>query len=203
MFVPFVFQIAADAQRRIVEYLDGVQAQVMELKRLQVESAAELERYSGERRLMMANVLRMGLMILVLVLALAACLGQTAPLSEQQVLDTAWEALEPNTSSHNRANWEVAEVRRVVGREVVEQFEGKPASGCPGPKPPANGTISPSGAYWYVHIKRRPATPLPREGTISPTAPSAVPEPFMYQALFLVDPADGQVVARKLYCVIY
>jgi type I restriction enzyme S subunit len=32
---------------RIVEYLDGVQAQVVELKRLQAESAAELERLSG------------------------------------------------------------------------------------------------------------------------------------------------------------
>ncbi len=163
----------------------------------------------------MANVLRMGLVIVVLALALAACSGQTEPLSEQvtvpslvkdgeqQVLDTAWEALEPNTSSHNRANWEVAEVRHMVGREVVEQFEGKPPSGCPGPTPPANGTISPSGAYWYVHLKRRPATPWPREGTISPTAPPAVPEPFMYQAMFLIDPAGGQVVARKLYCVIY
>jgi len=34
-------------QHRIVEYLDGVQAQVSELKRLQAESAAELERLSG------------------------------------------------------------------------------------------------------------------------------------------------------------
>jgi len=31
-------------QRRIVEYLDGVQAQVAELKQLQAGSAAELER---------------------------------------------------------------------------------------------------------------------------------------------------------------
>jgi len=34
-------------QRRIVEYLDAVQAQVAELKRLQAESAVELERLSG------------------------------------------------------------------------------------------------------------------------------------------------------------
>jgi hypothetical protein len=33
-------------QHRIIEYLDGVQAQVVELKRLQVESAVELERLS-------------------------------------------------------------------------------------------------------------------------------------------------------------
>ena len=47
MFVPFVFQIAAGTQHCIVEYLDGVQTQVAELKRLQVGSAAELERLSG------------------------------------------------------------------------------------------------------------------------------------------------------------
>jgi hypothetical protein len=161
---------------------------------------------------MMTKVLRMRLVIVVLALALAACSGETGLLGEQQVLDaaseqqvrdTAWEALEPNTSSHNRVNWEFAEVRQVVGREVAEQFEGKPAPGCPGPTPPANGAIRPSGAYWYAHLKRRPATPLPQKGTVSPTAPPVVPEPFMYQALFLIDATDGQVVARKLYCVIY
>ena len=95
----------------------------------------------------MANVLRVGLGTVVLALALATCLGQTSPLSEQQVWDAVWEALEPNTSSHSRANWEVAEVRQVVGREVAEQFEGKPAPGCPGPTPPTNGAISPSSTY--------------------------------------------------------
>ncbi len=34
-------------QRRIIEYLDGVQGQVAELKRVQAESAAELERLEG------------------------------------------------------------------------------------------------------------------------------------------------------------
>jgi type I restriction enzyme S subunit len=34
-------------QRRIIEYLDGVQAQVAELKRVQAESAGELERLEG------------------------------------------------------------------------------------------------------------------------------------------------------------
>lgn len=34
MFAPFAFQIAADAQDDIIGYLDGVQAQVAELKRL-------------------------------------------------------------------------------------------------------------------------------------------------------------------------
>jgi type I restriction enzyme S subunit len=34
-------------QRRIVDYLDGIQAQVAELKRLQASSAAELARLEG------------------------------------------------------------------------------------------------------------------------------------------------------------
>ena len=37
----------ATEQRRIVEYLDGVQAQLDELRRLQAASAAELERLEG------------------------------------------------------------------------------------------------------------------------------------------------------------
>jgi hypothetical protein len=39
-------------------------------------------------------------------------------------------------------------------------------------------------------------------GTISPTALPVVPEPFMYQAMFLIDVVGGQVVARKLYWAI-
>jgi type I restriction enzyme S subunit len=39
--------LTLEEQRHIIEYLDGVQTQVMELKRLQAESAAELERLSG------------------------------------------------------------------------------------------------------------------------------------------------------------
>ncbi len=151
----------------------------------------------------MANVLRIELVIVVLAMALASCSGKAGFLDEQQVLDTAWEALEPNTASHNRANWEVTEVRRVVGREVAEQFEGQPAPGCAGPTPMANQAIRPSADFWYVTFKPRPATPLPQKGLVPPTAPPPVPEPFMYQALFLVDPTDGQVVARKLSCVIY
>jgi hypothetical protein len=39
--------LAIPGERRIVEHLDGVQAQVAERKRLQAESAAELEQLSG------------------------------------------------------------------------------------------------------------------------------------------------------------
>jgi len=149
------------------------------------------------------NTKTRGLAVLALALALVACSGQTDVSDEQGVLDVAWKALEPNTSSHDRGNWEVVEVRRVTGREVAEQFEGRPASACPGPKPPDNRTIKPSVAYWYVDMKPRLVTPIPEEGTASPTAPSRIPEPFTRRVLFLIDPADGHVVARKLHCVIY
>jgi hypothetical protein len=151
----------------------------------------------------MANVVRLWLAIVLLAFALAACSGQAVLPTEGQVLDVAWQALEPNTSSHSRANWQVAEVRQVAGREVAEQFEGEPAPACPGPKPPANGAVRRSGIYWYVELKPRLVTPVPQEGTVSPTAPPAIPESFTRRALFLVDAAGGRVVARKLYCVIY
>jgi hypothetical protein len=132
-----------------------------------------------------------------------------APLDDQHLFDIAWQALEPNTSSHDRANWEEGEVRRVAGRDVADEFDvaddtdgARPGYGCPGPAPPPNGKIEPSGTYWYAQLKRRPATPPPDVPTLSPTAPPLVPEPFIYQAFFLID-RSGQVVARKLYCVIY
>lgn len=124
--------------------------------------------------------------------------------SEQQIVDIAWDALAPNTSSHSLSNWEVVEVRRVTGQEVAAQFEGKPAPGCwQGPTPPANRKINLSGTYWFVEMKPQPATPLPREGTISPTAPPAIPEPFLRQALFLINVDGHQITARRLFCVIY
>jgi hypothetical protein len=139
-------------------------------------------------------------MAMVLVLALAACGGQA--LGRQQAQDAGWRALEPNTSSHDRANWQVVEVRQVRGQEVAYEFAGEPVSGCwSGPTPVPNGEIQPGDDYWYVAMSPRAATPLPAP-TLSPTAPPFVPEPFMYKALFLLD-GDGQVVARKLYCVIY
>jgi hypothetical protein len=86
---------------------------------------------------------------------------------------------------------------------VSEGFEGRTGYGCPGPTPPANDEIQPTRAYWYVQMVPRPATPPPKETPISPTAPPNVPEPFIRQALFLIDSSDGQIVARKLFCVIY
>ena len=123
-------------------------------------------------------------------------------LTEQQALDAAWKALEPNTSSHNQANWQAVTIRLVDGHEVAGQFEGEPAPGCVGTTPPPNKQIS-AGKHWHVVMQPTPATPRPFPDTPSPTAPPLIPEPFTREARFLLDARDGTVVARKLLCVIY
>jgi hypothetical protein len=139
-----------------------------------------------------------------LALSLIACSGEATSLSEQQVVGIVWDALEPNTSSHDLSNWEVVEALLVTGREVVQHFEGDPAPGCwKDPTPPANDRIISSRTYWFVHLRARSATPLPQKGMVSPTAPPLTPEPFLRQAFFLLDAEDGQIVARHLHCVIY
>ena len=140
---------------------------------------------------------------LALIFVLAACgSGTSMPaLDRDRVGDIAWEALEPNTISHDRANWAVVEVRTAPGRSVAEEFEGRGFDGsCWGPAPPPNGKIKPAETYWYVKMKPHPATP--NRPTVSPTAPPSVPEPFMAWAIFLIDD-NGQVVARMLACVVY
>jgi hypothetical protein len=136
--------------------------------------------------------------------ALVACAHPTVSLAtEQQARDAAWAALDPNTTSHNRANWEFTEVKQVSGAEVAGQFNNNPAPGCwAGPTPPANATIAASAPYWFVRAERRAMTAVPQRRTVSPTEPPAIPDAFMYKALFLVD-SNGKVVARQLYCVIY
>lgn len=130
--------------------------------------------------------------------------GDKPGLSESQVLDIVWEALEPNTSSHNRSNWQMQKVQFVPGESVTERFKGEPAPGCwSGPEPAENKDISPTKIYWYVLMVPSPATPEPFYGTPSPTAPPLIPEPFLREAHFLVDSKTGEVVARKLICVIY
>lgn len=141
-----------------------------------------------------------------LTLALAACSPKAVPLSQQQVSGLIWQALEPNTSSHNQAAWEIVVMQTRTGREVQDLFAGEPVPGgcAPGPKPPANAAIVLDGSYWYVQMKPRSATPRPQPTQqFSPTAPPSVPEPFVYQADFLVEATTGQIVARKILCVIY
>ena len=141
-----------------------------------------------------------------MILASAACSPNVDLLSEEQVIDIVWQALEPNTSSHDRSAWETVSVQTVAGRDVQDLFAGEPVPGhcVSGPTPPDNAVIAPDGSYWYVLMQPRSATSVPQPTEqYSPTAPPAVPEPFLYQAHFLVDPSTGQIVARKLYCVIY
>ncbi len=150
---------------------------------------------------MMRRVLWFGLVLAVLCLALAACGGRTESLTEEQVLDAAWEDLEPHTSSHDRDAWEVVEIKQVEGREVDDVFEREQPR-CVWPTPLPNDTIQSTAEYWYVELRPRPATPLPG-AEISPTAPPNIPEPFVRDAFFLIDPTDGTVEARMLFCVVY
>lgn len=143
---------------------------------------------------------------LAVLLAAVACKGLTGggqSLTAEQALDLVWPALEPNTSSHDRANWEVISVEKVGGRDVAEEFDYEPAPGCPGPEPPPNQTIEPGKTYWLVFLKPTAATPRPEPSEWSPTAPPLIPEAFLRQAQFLIDPDDGAIVARRLGCVIY
>lgn len=160
---------------------------------------------------------RLFTLIASLILSLSACSANDSHIDEQQTIkisspskqqavDIVWQALEPNTSSHDRAAWELVDVRLVKGHEVQDLFEGEPVPGncAPGPSPQSNSKIFPSGSFWYVLMK--PLNTTPRLGPtqyFSPTAPPNIPEPFLYQAHFLIDFLSGKVIARKLYCVIY
>lgn len=125
-------------------------------------------------------------------------------ISQSQVIDIVWDALEPNTSSHNRSNWQVVEVQLVIGESVAGRFEGEPAPGCwAGPEPVENKSINSKENYWFVLMTPKPATPMPFYGTPSPTAPPLIPEPFLMEAYFLVDPETSDIIARRLICVIY
>ena len=141
-----------------------------------------------------------------LTLALTACSTKTAVLGKQQVVDIVWRALEPNTSSHTQAAWEVVRVQSVTGQDIQDLFKGPPVPGScvPGPTPPENAPLALDSAYWYVQMRPRQVTPRPQPTEqYSPTAPPDVPEPFVYEARFIVDARTGRIAARKLMCVIY
>jgi hypothetical protein len=40
------------------------------------------------------------------------------PLNEEQAIETAWQALDPNTHSHRQTAWEVSIAQIVTGQEV-------------------------------------------------------------------------------------
>ncbi|NPV76441.1 MAG: hypothetical protein HPY59_08690 [Anaerolineae bacterium] len=143
--------------------------------------------------------------LLALAMLLAGCSPREATgneLSANDVEKIAWEALEPNTSSHDRSNWKVVEVQSVQGARVAEEFDSWVFYGyCPGPEPPRNRAVEADQTYWLVRFETLRATPAVTP--LSPTAPPAIPEPFLYQAGFLIHPNTGQVLARYYHCVIY
>jgi len=139
-----------------------------------------------------------------LIAASAACSNQAVHINEGQVIDTAWKALKPNTSSGNFSNWDVEKIIVVKGSDVADLFEGEPAPGCwKGPEPPQNELITPSKTYCFVQMVPKPATPFPVGRTPSPTEPPFIPEPFLREAFFLIDIESGNILASKLHCVIY
>lgn len=150
------------------------------------------------------------LSLFLLVVSLVACAGRTETpvgrLSEAQAASLAWGVLEPNTSSHDRENWQVIEIRTVKGSEISAEFAGQPESaGCwMGPTPEPNRAITALKTYWYVEWAPKPAAPIPQSTeNFSLTAPPQIPEPFMREAFILLDVATGEVAARRLLCVIY
>lgn len=143
---------------------------------------------------------------LFLILIPSACAANPSGSKQAEIQEIAWQALEPNTSSHDQSAWDVVELRTVKGVEIKELFAGEPVPGncVPGPLPAENRKISASRSYWYVQMKPASVAPEPPPTEqYSPTAPPGIPEPFLRDAHFLVDPGSGEIVARKLYCIIY
>ena len=140
------------------------------------------------------------LLLLVVTIVLVACSKPSQRLGQQQALKIAWEALKPNTLSHNVESWEVDEARKVVGGEVVSEFAMPSRENCPGPKPPDNQPIKVSSEYWYIKVMPHPQVWRPQKDTAAPNSMLIAPEPNITSALFLIDIYSGEVVARKLIC---
>jgi hypothetical protein len=124
--------------------------------------------------------------------------------SEQQVENIAWQALNPYTTSHNRDAWEIIEIKKVVGSDIIDQFENQDYYGCnTAANLVSDSGVDPSKVYWFIHMEPRPTTPLPVPSKLwSPTNQGFLPEPNLYNALFLIDPVSGQVLVRRLGCAI-
>lgn len=144
--------------------------------------------------------IQFALPILIIAALLAGCLPETQRLRQDQIIDITWEDLQPITSSQERENWEVKHAERVYGRTVVSQFSGLSISNCPGPSMPENGAIRSGSEYWFVRVApARPGT----QATASPqpaTVIAITPEPLFSEALFLIDPISGDIIARKYTC---
>ena len=147
----------------------------------------------------------LGCAALLLASGLVACDDGKAVPNEQQIRDIAWDALDPYTLSHNRDAWEVIEIKKVFGNDISGQFTDEYYYGCMTTTTLVPETqISLSKLYWYVHMEPRPATSLPPKlkGPESTGNPRIIPELGLFNALFLIDPDDGQVLVRRLGCAV-
>jgi hypothetical protein len=140
--------------------------------------------------------------IIFLIIILVGCTQINYYPNEQQIGNIAWRALDPYTSSHNRKAWEIIEIKKVVGSEIIEQFKYREYYGCITPATQIfDSGIDANKIYWFVHMKPRKVTPLPPE-LITPATvdPLIVPDIVLANALFLIDPGNGQVLVRRLGC---
>jgi hypothetical protein len=139
-------------------------------------------------------------LLLLIATILAACNTQTQRLGQQQALEIAWKALDPNTISHDVESWEIDEARKVVGGAVVSEFSIPSKQNCPGPRPPDNQPIKVSSEYWYVRVLPHPQVLRPQKDIAAPSSMPIIPEPNIQSAIFLIEMYNGEVVARKLTC---
>jgi hypothetical protein len=140
------------------------------------------------------------LLLLLIASTVAACTHQNEHLGQQQALEIAWKALDPNTLSHDIESWEINEARKVAGGEIVSEFSIPTKENCPGPRAPDNQPIKVSTEYWYIKVLPHPQVWRPQKDTAAPSSMPIVPEPNIKSAIFLIDIYNGEVVARKLSC---
>jgi hypothetical protein len=138
--------------------------------------------------------------MIILVTLLAGCGQKNQRLRQDQIIDITWEHLQPITSSQERENWRVVDAARVYGRSVVDQFSGLLISTCPGPSMPENGAIRSGSEYWFVKVAPRNEKEPPTQPVQAAMTEAITPEPLFREALFLIDPISGEVVARRLTC---
>jgi hypothetical protein len=139
-------------------------------------------------------------LLLVIAILQTACTSQNQHLGQQQALEIAWKALDPNTISHDVESWEINEAHKVLGGEVVSEFSLPSKENCPGPRPPDNQPIKISSEYWYIKVLPHPQVYRPQKDTAAPSSLPIIPEPNIKSAIFLIDMYNGEVIARKLTC---
>ncbi len=144
------------------------------------------------------------LLFVPLLFSLAACNSRPSRLTQGQVIDLAWKALEPYTSSQRRENWDILQAEKVTGLQVVDQFGDVVHRKCPGPALAENQAIHASGEYWYIKVAPKHLIedkPKPNSNSKVGSAPEGlIPEPILQEATFLIDPFSGQVVAQTFNC---